>query len=719
MLYAIANLEHEVDMLNARPIFQHDESPTSVLLRAASLNGWHGVQPLLRVCSPRPPIFASALRCRIRFAEYASILGIAVPDPETFETIKISGATCRSILRPDSQLPEWAFRPHGGAVCPACLSEDAAPYLRAIWDVQIYRTCATHGLLLVDRCEACGQSLSWKRRAPHLCECGHDLREQTTNSGNIHAAKEVRVLIWERRHETLGRVARVFRASVEALEIEDDPALQDRVLTELLTGEIELVSFLKIHVERRANYLHPRLILLPFLRENALVDIANRVLRESRRIPIAEEPMQPIGGALSQRDTMTALGNRETKVPSGFFLHDLLQTAPLTRRQGAGLFQEGITRASCDLILRKLWRSPAHQTEETRARPPVMSFIDFMIHLINNPRDCAGYDLAGGLYSLRMNGQRLKPTRLKSVEFERTEFSTLDATANALGIDKYLVPSLATRGWLKMIIDPVNPPAKMICNASIKKFNSNYICSPKLARDHNLRPSAHFTRRLKSFGIVPVGGPGVDGAKVYVLQRRDLDGIDFQRSRPGIIMISGARLCDSRDAGIQSRIEAISMSEAARVLSITVPEAKVLVNRGFLQKVESPSIDVMILAGSFRSFLKKWNDKKLVELDSAAALLSETKMQFVMRWVATGIVKTVDLGLRICVHSVDISWLQGIKQRFILAPDCAKLWRIGRFALPNMEVRGLISSTRMGDGGKARLYLREDVERLLGPQPYT
>lgn len=50
-------------------------------------------------------------------------------------------------------------RGYGQQFCPLCLDEDEEPYLRRIWRLGLSTVCSRHGVLLQDRCFACGHQL--------------------------------------------------------------------------------------------------------------------------------------------------------------------------------------------------------------------------------------------------------------------------------------------------------------------------------------------------------------------------------------------------------------------------------------------------------------------------------------------------------------------------------------------------------------------------------
>lgn len=79
-----------------------------------------------------------------------------------FERINATGAT-RWLL--PLGVYHRTRRAFGQQFCPVCLAADARPYLRQRWRLSINVVCAEHGVLLLDRCTACGKPL-----APHRAD---------------------------------------------------------------------------------------------------------------------------------------------------------------------------------------------------------------------------------------------------------------------------------------------------------------------------------------------------------------------------------------------------------------------------------------------------------------------------------------------------------------------------------------------------------------------
>lgn len=70
----------------------------------------------------------------------------------------------------------WNMR--AARFCPCCLAED--PVWQASWELYFHDVCPRHGVWLVDQCASCGQPVRWKRESLLRCQCGSDLRHETT-----------------------------------------------------------------------------------------------------------------------------------------------------------------------------------------------------------------------------------------------------------------------------------------------------------------------------------------------------------------------------------------------------------------------------------------------------------------------------------------------------------------------------------------------------------
>jgi hypothetical protein len=84
-------------------------------------------------------------------------------------------------------------RPGTEAVCPHCLAD--ASYSRQLWSHCLATACPTHGTRLVDTCQRCGAGIRHDRPLPHLCECGADLRLETTSTATAAEVEFAKLLM--------------------------------------------------------------------------------------------------------------------------------------------------------------------------------------------------------------------------------------------------------------------------------------------------------------------------------------------------------------------------------------------------------------------------------------------------------------------------------------------------------------------------------------------
>ncbi|MFJ7565550.1 TniQ family protein [Herminiimonas sp. NPDC097707] len=166
-------------MLIATPIPQADESPSSVLMRAAALNGLGKVRELVKFKNKQgdEPLRAgitSAWRSPELYAAYMAELGITLPHSAgAYRQLKTIECT-RVYFNDHVYLPSLMYRPEGSAFCPQCLAEK--PYLRRIWSLKILDVCPTHRCDLIVFCPVCDQAPNWDRQSPEICHCKFDLR---------------------------------------------------------------------------------------------------------------------------------------------------------------------------------------------------------------------------------------------------------------------------------------------------------------------------------------------------------------------------------------------------------------------------------------------------------------------------------------------------------------------------------------------------------------
>lgn len=66
-------------------------------------------------------------------------------------------------------------------ICPCCIRQ--APYVRAVWDHELITACPKHGVVLLDACPGCGESITRDRKSiTHCLHCNFLFTEAKANS---------------------------------------------------------------------------------------------------------------------------------------------------------------------------------------------------------------------------------------------------------------------------------------------------------------------------------------------------------------------------------------------------------------------------------------------------------------------------------------------------------------------------------------------------------
>ncbi|KRR14176.1 TniQ family protein [Bradyrhizobium valentinum] len=133
---------------------------------------WRKPDPLTVAALARRTGISSERVCSLSFADWPDD-GHADVMPERFSRQRFISE------RPSHQ-------PRRIGVCPDCLAEDEAPYVRRTWTIGWLAACPTHGTVLVRTCPECGAKLrlpglsSTAHFAPDRCQrCAHRLARAT------------------------------------------------------------------------------------------------------------------------------------------------------------------------------------------------------------------------------------------------------------------------------------------------------------------------------------------------------------------------------------------------------------------------------------------------------------------------------------------------------------------------------------------------------------
>jgi hypothetical protein len=687
------------------------ESAASILLRASASNGWTKVDAMLAAYHVKCLSPQLLYQKPQRFHQIANALGVTGCDNAgAFETKKTFNGS-RLAISDGVDLPVQMGRDDGAVVCPACLRDSSYPYLRKSWCLRLFATCVEHGCLLASHCAGCDRPLSWSRSAPHICSCGYDLREMPAQKGNWGNALRVAQAIETCDQAFLDKSSALFIA-LDEMHVQDAIKIADDALVAIATdNDADVIDYLESWVKAQVGIVHPRLALMPFLKSgDSLKGIAKSVLQRLYGLTIPSSSDTTLEGDLTAADTAYALGVTKHSVVYG-----LGDRRILTRNWEASLRSaQRYSRASIDLLLRKLWRTSVEAGDYSRRLPLTSELPSLAEKALADPDSSAGYDLDKGLGSLRPVAERRD---LSTFPQGTPEMISISQAEREFGIYPALLRSVVLCGYVTSCKDAEFGRRTLISRADLAQFTGQYVFAGILARLHDVNPT-DFVEKLYRAGIRPVGGPGINRLLTYLFRKSDLAGMDMRSIALGKSSAFGDRMCDHIiDCRSDADTDCLPIIEVAAETGICVLEIAKLVRRGVLHRVDVPHSAVYVTKESYNLFRKDFMDTSHVDVHDLAREFGETPREFLSRWIAPAVVEVIDLGVRIVVRKRDAKRIRQLKSEYMTAKDAALFLNRHKSYLPNLEHQGKISSLRLGEDGKLRLYERKKVMAIAEIQP--
>ncbi|MGP2362920.1 TniQ family protein [Acinetobacter junii] len=254
-----------------QPIPFEEETAASYLLRTAQLNMHSSVNTLIGkenysyLTKQAPncdltdlPRFKFALQVLDLDPSYQHLalerVGPTNRSPRKWGELKVY----ENLLR----LPEFSF-------CPQCLDEQ--PYFKKIWLFKPIYACPVHSLLLLNKCHECGKAITLAKACITLCpSCNTDL----THAPRVHC-KTIHVIDWfirilkEQNHEFFQEFTSYWTALVSFAELHEPFSDEGytKATYEYFTDPSNSIKKLSTWINNRIYLAHPRVQLLPFLKE--------------------------------------------------------------------------------------------------------------------------------------------------------------------------------------------------------------------------------------------------------------------------------------------------------------------------------------------------------------------------------------------------------------------------------------------------------------------
>ncbi|MBD8544471.1 TniQ family protein [Oxalobacteraceae sp. CFBP 8761] len=252
-----------------RPLPFKDETPASILIRAAQENGHSSVYQLLSgtdvlFCEER---LRATLVDPIQFALLIKNLGL-VDEVAGLSLARVGSSPRAARQYRSAIIPNHYFRRYDArAFCAACLREQ--PYWRQQWLVRPFSACARHNRLLVDRCINCKRRPSLARSEISSCNhCQSSLLGMEGDTICIGAINAVEEMLDYKDFASLNLVLEFWGALARFDGLMDDPSVDYARLeaaVSFLRGDGAALEYVAAQAVYRLPSMRLSNQLLPFL----------------------------------------------------------------------------------------------------------------------------------------------------------------------------------------------------------------------------------------------------------------------------------------------------------------------------------------------------------------------------------------------------------------------------------------------------------------------
>ena len=673
------------------PEAQPGESPLSLLRRGAAGNGHRST---LR--------FAFALNPSIDHSQAA--LGTVARNPGVYRS------TCKQMGLEDSQFSDASYRRQGRAerdkviwmgravgvgdlqfrrakLCVACYVEDG--YARAAWDHVAAVACARHAVLLDDACPCCRKP--WTAdRDPFACGCSPEQMMAHQERCDAESAASLNEWIDEGDAQSASVAAGAWRTIGywAGMGMRLSRTLAAAALAALLRGRWPdgLPS------DPVGVRLHPRVAVAPLLASHCAAGVAaGKRLLEQAAPPIVVSGVASLSWPAAHVEALLGVGRLAVR--------RLADAGHLTRcRDGT------ITAASVNDLL---WLTSGQDEPPASGRT--------IAELRGGRIRIALHNVISLIRAGEITSFQCRPSRglgglvctmdLKSHAAATDHLSVLQAAAqlevNSESIRRHIHLGLlpATRGTARSSVE------WSISADALAGFSHLYVFASTIAA-RNGAPLRTISSRLRSAGLSPVSGPGIDGGVTYLFRRADIECIDLAS-----VLTGPYHSPAGRRRGYEEAFSAVLWDgrQTAEHLALSVRKLREVIRGGWLAPAAIHRRRQMFERSAVEALRLKIDDE-FMTLASAAHQLGQSIPQFRKTWVESGLVAVQSWAGMPLVSRLDLSRVEAIwRERGTAASIAANLKR-SRWLCPNLEKLSRIEAPlRLGIPGKSfRLYSRAD-----------
>lgn len=651
--------------LSHTPIPFSDEFLASFLLRASYINGYQTPKQMLN--SAGIPIYQQSYESiftnedkfkqvieRLELSD--DLLDLVIKKvPPTFQNFFWIG---NHVIQP--QLLEISLN----KFCSSCLEEKG--YWKKNWLLIPLTICLDHHIDLIAKCPECCNPLQTNRRSLFKCSnCNFDLRKSQKQRSTL---EDIKINKWfldnftspdENFNEKFFYIWIDLSEYFSNLEILKSHSYILKLCHEYFDSENKFISTFINEIKNNLDYAHPRIQLLPFLRNKSRFKfIIDNIQSHFLNYKIFSSKC--IKRKFNKNETIHILG------VSFIVFHKRLKAGILYHNQ---------------LIENYRNNFPAHILEEW---------------IINEKKNI------NGNYAC---------TCPPSIKDESEFYFDAEEISKIFDINRD-----TTRKFLRI---PMIPATKKFINHHTKTcldkefvidFNSKYIFLGSLAKLLNVTPIT-LKDKISSLNIKPIikddfyptyySRNDVKNLSKSIIENITVFKNNFGRKKTG--------------STINQQIKNyINLNEAAKLLGISSLQTAQLIQHKWLQVEDIEVRPYRIPRRSIDEFIQQKNDPTFIDIDEVLKTLNCTFNQLQKNWIMTGFLTLKHIGYWRSFPRWQVDHVIEIHKEFFTASEANNFLGMHRTHITNLTARGLIKPYLYDNHNYSiRLFKRKDVKKLL------
>lgn len=651
--------------LLVRPIPYPDESASSLLIRAAELNGHASIGSLLMGSAMRID-HSHIVHLTTHQTGFQSLLNrLGLNLEYTNLAFKLSRPTARSARYwGNIEIPPQLFHTDIQVFCPLCLREK--PYWRKIWLLKPIAVCPTHDIILHDRCPHCHKPLSVLRGRISICHrCGTDISTADTQQYEYPNA-----ITWFRYNLSHGSTMFMKEFSEFWLTLqqfcrnEELPlSYRDQLMFshEYFTNRTDSINRVCAWVNQRSNSVHPKIQMCLFLTgPQSLKEYAELIL-ERCALP-CQPTLQHKSRFLKRTEVCSILGITITMLDYWVSLGYLSYHTP----------DPNVPRKNKFLL--------SHEVQ----------------HVILN----------------QSNLPIKHMENIISIDVDHDSLLHVSQIAARLHVHKCIIRTLLNTRFF-------TTRKKLFCGSWIVtiheddlfKFNTLYALTGTLAQELQVN-SRNLAEKLMSLGIMPISGPIIDQERHYIFTRKSVEHInttDIQNikhyptrtGRPPKLTIKVNPLSDY-----------IPLRKAAEMLEISQNKTAVLVHKKILDADQNNKMAVMIKKKSLDTLISQLQSPEFMTVKEVMIRLKCPMNWIRQYWCLTGFLNVHDFVYWQLIRKEEFDIVIKLKEVYLTGGEASRALGMHRSHITNLQKQGLIKAVYLGSEHKVRLFKRTEVLAL-------